>query len=424
MKIIHVYPATCEYAYPKYLNPKLDPDQFDLEIMCNTDLEVRYLKGLQELGVDCTLLYPRRFNVAVKSFTHRGGYRLVRFPVSFFKGKIGKEYSLLMLKYIRKEKPDLVHYHGIFGGGKLWPIRFFNIVALFCKINKIPFFGWYHVGGMSPGRIENILRNIPVVKNVMFFLKSWPIKIVSGITSINHVGLKRLFDPRHPEYYGYDFSKIPYKLTSNTFNPKFFYPVERDKAIRKAGLDPKKRYIIIVSRLFEQKGLHYLINVLPQLIKKFPNVHLLVIGEFLEEAEDYKKYIYKTINELNIGEYVTFLGRIEHHQGLLYYLNASEVFILPTYMDSFAAVNIEAMACGVPVISTRQGEIPYYLKPGVGILVPEHDENELCKAIDKVLSGTFKYNWEEQKSILAQYDYLNAAKSLKTWYEKILDQKL
>lgn len=424
MKVLHIYHTSCEYAYPKYLDPGLDPDLFDKEIMCNTDLEVRYLTGLQELGVECVFFYPRRFKLPVKEFIHRGGYRMVRFPVTFFKGKIGKEYSLLMLKHIKKEQPDLVHYHGIFGGGKLWPLRFFNLMALFCKINKIPFFGWYHIGAMYPGRKEKNLRKNPVLKKIMFFLKSWPIKICTGITSINHIGLKRLFDPSHSEYYGYNFSKIPHKLTPNTFNAKYFYPVKREKAIREIALDPNNRYIIMVSRLFEQKGLHYLINILPQLIKKYANVHLLVIGEFIEEAEDYREHIYKTIKELKIDKHITFLGRIEHHQGLLYYLNASELFILPTYMDSFAAVNIEAMACGLPVISTNREEIPYYLKPGVGILVPEHDENELYKAVDKVLSGTFQYNWEEQKSILAQYDYLNAAKSLKNWYEKILDKKL
>lgn len=71
MKILYIYPYSCEYAYPNYLNPKLDPDEFDQEIMCHTDLELRYLRGLTELGEECVLFYPRRFRLPIKEFKHR-----------------------------------------------------------------------------------------------------------------------------------------------------------------------------------------------------------------------------------------------------------------------------------------------------------------------------------------------------------------
>ena len=110
----------------------------------------------------------------------------------------------------------------------------------------------------------------------------------------------------------------------------------------------------------------------------------------------------------------------EHHQGLVYYLNVSEVFVLPTYKDSFAAVNIEAIACGIPVISSDTEEIPYYLNDGVGILIPPRDEQALGIAIDKVLSGEFKPDPIKQQEIVNRYDYLSAAKSLIDWYKEVL----
>lgn len=413
MKVVHIYPVSCEYAYLKYLNPNLDPDAFDLEIMCNTDLEVRYLRGLHELGVDCALFYPRRFRLPIKEFTHRGGYQIVRFPITFFEGQQGRELPLTMLKYIKKEKPDLVHFHSIYGGRYFYP-RFFDVVALFCKINKIPFLGWYHIGSFPQARRMSFLFT-PVR-----FIKTAALRSCVGITSINHNELRRLFDPEYPGYYGIDFSMVPHRLTPNTFDIKMFYPVPRGEALTRTCLDRKKRYILIVCRLLYEKGLHYLLNAMPELVRWFPNVHLLIVGEFIEGEEDYQIVIQRLIKDLNIRDRVTFVERVEHHQGLLYYYNVADVFVLPTFMDSFGAVNLEAMACGVPVISTNREEIPYYLKPSVGIVIPEHDETALLDAIIRVLSGQFVANEAERKRILAQYSYIVAAASLKEWYEEIL----
>lgn len=415
MKIVHIYPRSCEYAYPKYLDPNLNPDKFDLEIMCNTDLEVRYLQGLHELGEECVLFYPRRFHLPIKEFTHRAGYRIVRFPITFFEG-LGDwnwQLPLAMLKHIKKEKPDLVHFHGILGGRYLY-LKFFEIVAFFCKINKIPFFGWYHMGAFPKG------RRIPILWIPARFFKTAALRSCAGITSINRNALRRLFDPEYPEYFGIDFSSVPHRLTPNTFDSKIFHHIPREEALVKTGMDRRKRYILMVARLCYEKGLHYLLNIMPELVRQFPDVHLLIVGEFIEGAESYKKKIKQLIKDLNIQDHVTFKGRVEHHQGLLYYYNVAEVFVLPTFMDSFAAVNLEAMACGLPVISTDREEIPYYLKPGVGILIPEHDEKALFEAIDRVLSGRFVVDEEERDRILAKYDYRVAAKSLKNWYEKIL----
>jgi glycosyltransferase involved in cell wall biosynthesis len=216
---------------------------------------------------------------------------------------------------------------------------------------------------------------------------------------------------------------VQHKLTPNTYDSKFFYSVARDEAIDKAGLDKSKRYILMVSRLFYQKGLHNLVKIMPELIKRFRDVHLLVIGDFIEGEESYQDEISELIKKLNIQDYVTLKDRVEHHQGLVYFYNSAEVFVLPTLSDSFAAVNIEALACGIPVISTDINEIPYYLKPGLGILVKKNDQKELFDAIIKVLSGNFHMNEEERKKILSNYDYRKAAKSLRDWYLEVLNER-
>ena len=416
MRIIHVYPGCFESVYPKYLDRSLPPDAFDEEIVCNTDLEVRYLAGMHEMGDRCTLLYPRRFRLPEKSFTHRNGYEVRRFPIRLFErvpGRIRGAIMPGMLRYIRAEKPDVVHFHGIYAGG-YFPINMFYLTVRCCRKLGIPIFGWYHIGQLEAKR-----GRYPLVRGLYRAIRIHTLRQLTGINSINHQELDRLFNPSHPEYYGVDFSGIPHRVSQNTFDPRMFSPVSRDEARAATGLDPSKRYLLMVARLFPQKGLHLLINILPKLRERYPNVHLLVIGEFIEEAYAYRDEIRQAIRQANLGDAVTFLGRVEHHQGLQHYYAAAEAFVLPTYMDSFAAVNIEALACGTPVISTDREEIPYYLKPGVGIVVPQRDEERLFDAVDEVLSGRFRFDKSESQRILAHYDYRTAAASLREWYQEV-----
>jgi glycosyltransferase involved in cell wall biosynthesis len=253
------------------------------------------------------------------------------------------------------------------------------------------------------------------------WMKTWAFRHCSGLTSINQAELKRLFAPQSSDYYGINFSNIPHRHTPNTYDPNIFHPVLRAEALAKTGLDPNKRYILMVARLCYEKGLHYIIDILPELARRYPNIHLLVIGEFVEGTDDFQQILRTKIKELRVDGFITFKPRVEHHEGLVNYYNMAEVFVLPTFMDSFAAVNIEALACGIPVVSTNREEIPHYLKPGLGIVVPEHDQLALLAAVDQVLSGQFRPDPNLRECILSQYDYRYAAANLKSWYEEILN---
>lgn len=420
MKIIHVYPASCEYAYPKYLDRTFNPDRFDIEIMTKTDLEVRYLKGIIELGEESILLYPRRFKLPIKEFKHEGGYKIVRFPVSFFKGKNGREYSFKMLKYIKNNKPDLVHFHGIYSGGKFFFIRFFIFMGLFCKLYKIPFFGWYHVGNNNWGEKENYLRKYSLFKKIFNFLRKAPLELCTGITSINQIELEKLFNKKSDIYYNIGLKDIPHLYTPNTIDRKTFYPVDRQFALKELNLSSDKRYILTVARLTYSKGIHILINIIPHLINQDRDLHFLIIGEFIEGEESYKQEIFQSIERKNISNNISFLGRVEHDDGLNLYYNIASVFILPTLQETFGGVNLEALACHLPVVSTDCGEIPYYLKTGLGFVVPKNNEMELKNAVEKVLFGDFQLDTALLEKTLKEFDYKNTSKKLLDWYKKVL----
>lgn len=413
LRVIHLYPYPYESYYPRYLDRALPPDEFDETIACCTDLEVRYLAGMHALGDRCTLLYPRRFGLPEKSFTHRRGYEIRRFPITWFEQPAGITRGGIMrgmLRYIAAQRPDVVHFQGLYVGG-FFPFNMqFQTVRL-CRRLGIPVHGWYHIGRFPPraGRV-------PAVRALYRAIRVWTLRRMAGIVSINHNELARLFDPASPEYYGINLGIVPHTQMANTYDPDLFHPTPRAEARARLGLAGDRHYLLMASRLFPEKGLHDLLATLPDLVRRFPRLELLVIGEFIEEAAAYRHEIERQIAELGLTGRVRFLGRIEHHQGLPLYYSAADLFVLPTYMDSFAAVNIEALACGTPVVSTDREEIPTYLKAGAGLVVPQRGVAELREAIAAVLSGGFQFDPAAVRRILAPYDYRQAGRRLHDWY--------
>ena len=421
MKVLHIYPETCEYAYPDFPKDLLITDAFDTEIIANTDLEVRYLAGLTHLGEECVFFYPRLFNLPIKEFIHSRNYRMIRFPVSFSIGSV--PYPLKMLKYIRKEKPDLIHYHGIYGGGKYFYLRFFNFVTLYSRILRIPVYGWYHTGSLAPiPKIKMFSDKFYLIRKLDHFLRTWVFNHCRGLTSINHPELDRLFNENSPEYYGFKIRTKYKHVTPNTFDKDRFYPVLREEARKILKLDSSKRYMLMVTRLFESKGLHDILSIIPEITEIFPDFHLLVIGDYIERSRAYKLHIDQLIKDLNISKFVTFLGRIEHHQGLNYYFSAAEAHILPTYKESFGAVNLEAMACKIPIITTNIEEMPYYVKKGLGIMINPGNKAELKEAVLKILNKNFKWDEQQYNALIEEYEYRNAAENLLSWYKSTMNK--
>ena len=88
---------------------------------------------------------------------------------------------------------------------------------------------------------------------------------------------------------------------------------------------------------------------------------------------------------LGVDSHVQFRGFIEHGKLPDHYANA-DLFVLPSKMEAFGLVLAEAMASGLPVVSTRVGGIPEVVEEGVtGLLVPPNDPPALAEAIIDLL---------------------------------------
>jgi glycosyltransferase involved in cell wall biosynthesis len=151
---------------------------------------------------------------------------------------------------------------------------------------------------------------------------------------------------------------------------------EQKECIRRTlAISDKEKVLLFFSFVTKQKGLHLLIKALPDILKKDNYVKLLVAGEgnYLTEAK-------QLVGQLGLESYVFFAGYIPHKDAS-HYINASDIFILPTLRHEGMPFSLlEAMACGKPVIASRIGGIPSVIDDGInGLLIPPGSTSKLTE---------------------------------------------
>ena len=163
-----------------------------------------------------------------------------------------------------------------------------------------------------------------------------------------------------------------FKVIPNGINTELFYPlpeIEREK----------NRIIVTNSADMPLKGLDYLLKAVKEVSKTHP-VNLTVVGKPKKKSR-----IIKLIKELGIGPQVTFTGRIDDGNFVRCYATAT-MAVIPSLYEGFGLPAGEAMACGVPVISTSGGALPE-AGGDAGIIIPSADPRALAEAIKGLLDN-------------------------------------
>ena len=133
--------------------------------------------------------------------------------------------------------------------------------------------------------------------------------------------------------------------------------------------------IIAAGKLAEWKGFEYLINAMPKVIKLYPEVKLLILGD-----GPLKKKLQTLINNLNLGSFIELIGYV--HDPINYFKQAN-IFVLSSLVEGMPNVLIEAMSSGCTVVSTdcETGPSEIIKNRINGFLVPVRDSAGLSLAI-------------------------------------------
>lgn len=152
-----------------------------------------------------------------------------------------------------------------------------------------------------------------------------------------------------------------------------------------------QKIILFAGRLHYSKGINYLLEAFDRLRKEYA-LKLLILGEGKE-----RQNIIDFCNRRKLNSDVILMGSVKN-QEMPGYFRAAYLTVTPSittkrWQEQVGMVNIQSLACGIPVVSTYSGAIPEFIKDGeVGLLVRERDADHLYRALKELLENRQLYS--------------------------------
>lgn len=181
------------------------------------------------------------------------------------------------------------------------------------------------------------------------------------------------------------------EVVGNGVDTERFCPHDRPSSRELLGIPPGAPVLISVGGLVPRKGFHRVIELLPQLRQDFPGLIFLIVGGPSAEGDN-RPALEEQVRTLHLDASVRFLGPRRPDE-LPSILAAADLFVLATANEGWANVLLEAMACGLPVVTTDVGgNREVVCDDSLGTVVPFGDREALRKAI----AGALRAPWNKE----------------------------
>jgi len=209
----------------------------------------------------------------------------------------------------------------------------------------------------------------------------------------------------------------PVTVIPNGFRSDLFHPRDTSECRKVLNLPQDKKIILTVGNLEPVKGQKYLVDAIQNLIWERKDIQCIIIGTGRLQTA-----LKRQIHSLGLNDYIMLAGRKSHDEIPLW-MNACDLFVLPSLSESFGVVQIEAMACGKPVVATRNGgSEEIVISEDYGLLTGVADPNPLAEKIQVALDR----DWDREKILryAEQFKWENIAKEIIEVYYRVLAQDL
>ena len=161
-----------------------------------------------------------------------------------------------------------------------------------------------------------------------------------------------------------------------------FAGLSREATRTELKIKESEQVVIFVGSLIPVKGMKYLVEAMNIIKQECLKARLLVVGDGEE-----RQNLEELTNKLNLVECVTFVGRVVNER-VPEYLVVSDLFVLPSLSEGFPLVVLEAMAAGLPIITTNVRGLPEIVKDGEnGFVVEPQNPRQLVEKISLLLSN-------------------------------------
>jgi glycosyltransferase involved in cell wall biosynthesis len=341
--------------------------QFPPKWLAGTELATYYLaENLAQRGHEIHVITSLDRGLPEESFEK--GFHIHRLPRIGIRFVAGLIFWAEIVRKIKKINPDIIHVQSINIAIPVWISK---------KILKIPF--------VVMGQGSDIYLPVWFTKLTSKTL----MKNADSVIALTN-DMKRVMQ----DIYDRDIVVVPNGIDLNEYIVRL--PIQR--------IERSEKRILFVGRLHPIKGVRYLLQAMLLIHKDMPKARLILVGDGEE-----RDYLENLTDHLGLRECVDFVGKVPHGR-IPDFMRQSDLFVLPSLSESFGIVNLEAMACRLPIVATNVAGIPDLIENGVnGYLVPPENFQEMANKIMLILKdpllayklseNNFKksqaYSWEK-----------------------------
>lgn len=335
------------------------------------------------------------------------------------------EYDEKMISYMKEEgaKVILLSKEGTRTQGIINTLTF--LFQGFRKVLKEIKPDLVHIQYLAPGSLSIILFRLLDVKN-----------IITTAHVPGHIYKRKIIPQFLTKYFTKAFICVSKSSERDFFHvePKI-YTDELFKNGRKhftiynctntdINIDKKENDFInigIVSRLSYEKGIDKLINALPDIIKEYNNIKLIIVGQGSERSN-----LESLASNLNISSYISFEG-LQAKENLEKYYNSFDIVVVPSRFEGFGLTAIEAMSYEVAVVASKADGLKEVIEDRInGILVSNEDPKEYAKEILALINSKEKRNTigkNARKRVIENFSFENFENKTISLYKSILEGK-
>jgi glycosyltransferase involved in cell wall biosynthesis len=196
---------------------------------------------------------------------------------------------------------------------------------------------------------------------------------------------------------------VPEAVDHDIFSPRRAHDDFHDTLLKYGVSEP---YVLFVSSLWKYKNAHGLINAFAELLSSGLRTHHLIIVGGLSNKQ-YRDELVTNVREKGIERCVHFLGHVSDRREIRNLYVGADVFVYPSYYETFGLTLLESMACGTPIVASNRGSIPE-VSGGAALLIEPDDYTSMAEAISQLLrqpalrdenirkgiAQAAKYTWE------------------------------